>query len=79
MQIFVRTTGGRTITIDLDAHCSVSGLKDLIRDKEDAGDNFALIFAGTQMEDDKKVVDDYKIKAESKSHGTPRICFSLDS
>ncbi|CAL5984998.1 Ubiquitin [Hexamita inflata] len=68
MQIFLRTIGGKNITIDLEPTDTIQTLKGLIYDKEAIiPDRQLLIYAGKQLNDTCTLAD-YNIPKEATIH-----------
>ena len=60
MQIFVKTTTGETITMDVKASDTIERIKAVIMDQRSA-----FTFAGKQLKDNGRTVSDYNIESES--------------
>ncbi len=73
MQIFVRTLGGRTITLDVEPTDTVEHLRETLQSKRGVPPDFVrLVFGGKELQDEH-TLDDYGIHSECTLHFLLRL------
>jgi len=68
MQIFVKTTTGKTITLEVEAGDSIENVKAKIQDKKGTPPELQLLYFEGQLLEDGKTLSDYNIPKESTIH-----------
>ena len=68
MKIFVRTSTGGVITLDVEPSDTIGHVKEKVQDKEGIdSSSFFLVFGGKKLENEKKL-EDFNIQKESTLH-----------
>lgn len=65
-QVFVKTDGGKTVTVDVDVKHTVLDFKIMINERtKTPGRRMRLVFGGKQLNDDSKTLGFYSVEANS--------------
>ena len=74
MHVFIKSLTGRTITVEVAPTDTIRALKHKVEDKLNIPvDNQRLIHDRTQLEDDKKTIDEYGIERDATIHLVVRV------